>query len=80
MRAISIHHGEGVRAHLVYEHIKERALERATTLYRKIKEVCETEDVVVVLWAVLMICLTYTAYVRFSKCGEIIGLYVQNRF
>ena len=80
MRTISIHHGEWERSHLAYEHLKERAAEHLSTLYRRIKASAETEDIVVALWAVLLVSLTYVSYVRFSECGKILGLYMQTRF
>jgi hypothetical protein len=80
MRTISIHHGEWEKSHLVYAHLKERVSEHLNTLYRRIKASAETEDIVVVLWAVLLVGLTYISYIRFSECGKIIGLYVQTRF
>jgi len=80
MRSISIHHGEWVRSHLVYEHLKERVEENLTTLYQKIKAAAKTEDMVVVLWMVLLVGLTYVSYVRFSEAGKILGLYIQTRF
>jgi hypothetical protein len=80
MRTISIHHGEWEKSHLAYEHLKERAAEHLSTLYRRIKTSAETEDMVVVLWTVLLVGLTYVSYVRFSECGKILGLYMQTRF
>jgi len=80
MRTISIHHGEWERSHLAYEHIKERVAEHLTTLYQKIKAAAKTEDMVVVLWMVLLVGLTYVSYVRFSEAGKILGLYIQTRF
>lgn len=80
MKALTVQQSEMVRARISLEHIKDRAIENINSLYRKVKEISETEDMVVVLWAILMVCLSYTAYIRFSECGKIIGLYVQNRF
>lgn len=80
MKALTVQQSEMVRARIYLEHIKEKTIEHITALYRNIKELSETEDIVVVLWAILMIGLSYTAYLRFSECGKIIGLYVQNRF
>jgi hypothetical protein len=77
MRTISIHHGEWERSHLAYEHLKGKVSEQLSTLYRKMKEFSETEDIVVVLWMVLLVGLTYVSYVRFSECGKILGLYVR---
>jgi len=77
MRSISIHHGEWEKSHLAYEHLKEKVLEQLSTLYRKMKEFSETEDIVVVLWMVLLVGLSYVSYVRFSECGKILGLYVR---
>ena len=80
MRTISIHHGEWERSHLAYEHIKERVAELLRALYQKIKALAETEDIVVVLWTVLLVGLSYISYIRFSECGKILGLYIQTRF
>jgi len=80
MRTISIHHGEWERSHLAYEHIKERVAELLSALYQKIKAAADTEDIVVVLWAVLLVGLSYVSYIRFSECGKILGLYIQTRF
>jgi hypothetical protein len=80
MRTISIHHGEWERSHLAHEHIKERVMEHLATLYQKIKALAETEDIVVVLWTVLLVGLSYISYIRFSECGKILGLYIQTRF
>jgi len=48
-----------------------------TALYHKIKAVAETEDIVVVLWVVMLVGLSYISYVRFSECGKILGLYTR---
>ncbi len=77
MRTISIHHGEWERSHSAYEHIKERVVVPVTALYHKIKAVAETEDIVVVLWVVMLVGLSYISYVRFSECGTILGLYTR---
>jgi hypothetical protein len=77
MRTISIHQVEWEKSHLAYAHLKEKVSERLITLYRKMKEISETEDIVVVLWMVLLVGLSYVSYVRFSECGKILGLYVR---
>ena len=80
MRTISIHHGEWERSHLAHEHIKERVAELLTTLYQKIKASAETADMLGVLWTVMLVGLTYVAYVRFCEAGKILGLYMQSCF
>jgi hypothetical protein len=77
MGTISIHHGEWEKSHLAYEHLKEKVSEQLSALYRRTKEFSETEDIVVVLWMVLLVGLSYVSYVRFSECGKILGLYVR---
>lgn len=80
MRTISIHHAEWERSHLAYEHIKARAIAQLITVYQKIKAAAETEDIVVVLWMVLLVGLSYVSYIRFNECSKILGLYMQTRF
>lgn len=80
MKALTVQHNELVRSRIALENIKDKTIDHITALYRTVKEISASEDIVVVLWTVLMVCLSYTAYLRFSKCGEIIGLYVQNHF
>jgi hypothetical protein len=80
MGTISINHGEWEKSHLTYEHLKENVAEHVRTLYRSIKALAETEDIVVVLWMVLLVGLSYVSYLRFSECGKILSLYVQTRF
>lgn len=77
MRTISIHHAEWERSHLAYEHIKEKVMDHLNALYQKIKAVAETEDIVVILWVVMLVGLSYISYVRFSECGKILGLYTR---
>jgi hypothetical protein len=77
MKTISIHHGEWERIQLTYEHLREKVSEHLSTLSRELKATADTEDAVVVLWAILLVCLSYVSYLRFSECGKILGLYVR---
>ena len=80
MKAAFIHSVELIKLRIAFEHIREMAREGITSLYRKIKDATETEDVVLVVWLVLVSYLLYTGYCKFGECGKIIGLYKQLRF
>lgn len=80
MRATPIHTIELMKIRLTYERLRDVAIERVTTLYRKILESAETEDMVLFMWVVLVTVLVYTGYSRFAECGKIIGLYKELRF
>ena len=80
MRATSVNSIEQVRSDSAYEKIKNRFSTLGTYLYVKGREIAETEDIVLILWAFLVVYLVWTGYSRFSECGKIIGLYKDLRF
>ena len=80
MRATSVNSAEQVRGQSAYENIRNRLSALGTHLYVKAKEIAETEDIVIILWALLVVYLVWTGYTRFSECGTIIGLYKELRF
>ncbi len=71
---------ELMRIRLTFENIRETAAERVTALYKNAKEAVTTEDLVLLMWIVLVSFLLYTGYCKFGECGKIIGLYKQLRF
>ena len=80
MRATSVNSIEQVRSDSAYENIKNRLSALGTYLYVKGKAIAETEDIVLIVWALLVVYLVWTGYSRFSECGKIIGLYKDLRF
>jgi hypothetical protein len=80
MRATSVNSIEQVRSDSVYENITNRLSALGTYLYIKGKESAETEDIVIIVWALLVVYLVWTGYSRFSECGKIIGTYKALRF
>ena len=71
MSTLSTHPVQHVKVHSVYEYIKVQV----ASIYAKVKELAETDDIVLLFWGVLVIYLVYTGYTKFYQCGEIIGLY-----
>jgi hypothetical protein len=80
MRATSVNSIEQVRSQSAYENIRNRLTTLGTYLYAKAKGIAETEDIVIILWAIIVVYLVWTGYTRFSECGKIIGLYRELRF
>lgn len=80
MRATSVNSVDQVRSQSAYENIRNKLSALATYLYVKAKEIAETEDIVIILWALIVVYLVWTGYTRFSECGKIIGLYKELRF
>ncbi len=80
MRATSVNSIEQVRSPSAYENIRNRLSALGTYLYEKAKGIAETEDIVIILWAIIVVYLVWTGYTRFSECGKIIGLYRELRF
>ena len=80
MRATSVNSVDQVRSQLAYENIRNKLSALGTYLYVKAKEIAETEDIVIILWALLVVYLVWSGYTRFSECGKIIGLYRELRF
>ena len=80
MRATSVDSIEQVKSDSAYENIKNRFSALGAYLYVKGKEIAETEDIVIIVWALLVVYLVWTGYSRFSECGKIIGLYKALRF
>ena len=80
MRATSVNTVGQVRDQSAYESIRNRLSALGTYLYVKAKEIAETEDIVIILWILLVVYLVWTGYTRFSECGKIIGLYKELRF
>lgn len=80
MRTAPLHSIEVMKIRLTYEHLRDATIEQLTTLYRKIRESAETDDVVLLMWVVLVTVLVYTGYSKFAECGKIIGLYKELRF
>ena len=80
MRTAPLHSMELMKIRLAYEHLRDTTIEQVTTLYKTIKKSAETEDIVLLMWLVLVVVLVYTGYSRFAECGKIIGLYKELRF
>ena len=80
MKSAFFHSTELMRIRLTLETIRETAAERVTDLYKKVKEAVTTEDLVLLVWIVLVSFLLYTGYCKFGECGKIIGWYKQLRF
>ena len=80
MKATPIHTIELMKVRLTYEQLRDAAIDRMTALYKAIKKSAETDDLVLIMWVVLVIALVYTGYSRFAECGKIIGLYQDLRF
>ena len=80
MRATSVNSVDQVRSQSAYENIRNKLSALGTFLYVKAKEIAETEDIVIILWALLVVYLVWTGYTRFSECGKMIGLYKELRF
>ena len=80
MKATPIHTIELMKIRATYEQLKNAVVERVTTLYRKIRESAETDNIVLLMWVVLVTVLVYTGYSRFAECGKIIGLFKELRF
>ena len=80
MRATSVNSVDQVRSQSAYENIRNKLSAFGTYLYVKAKEIAETEDIVIILWAFLVVYLVWTGYTRFSECGKIIGLHKELRF
>jgi hypothetical protein len=80
MRATSVNSVDQVRSQSAYENIRNKLSALGTYLYVKAKEIAETEDIVIILCALLVVYLVWTGYTRFSECGKIIGLYKELRF
>ena len=80
MRATSVNSVDQVRSQSAYENIRNKLSALGTYLYVKAKEIAETEDIVIILWALIVVYLVWTGYTRFSECGKIIGLYKELRF
>ena len=80
MKSTLFHSTELMRIRLTFENIRETAAERVTGLYKNAKEAVTTEDLVLLMWIVLVSFLLYTGYCKFGECGKIIGLYKQLRF
>ena len=80
MRATSVNSVDQVRSQSAYENIRNKLSALGTYLYVKAKEIAETEDIVIILWALIVVYLVWTGYTRFSECGKIIGIYRELRF
>ena len=80
MKSTLFHSTELMRVRLAFEQTLETAAEVIVTLYKNVKKAAETEDLVLVVWIVLVAYLLYTGYCQFGECGKIIGLYKQLRF
>ena len=80
MKSAFSHSTELMRVRLAFEHTLETAGERMAVIYKSLKKAAETEDLVLLVWIVLVTYLLYTGYCQFSECGKIIGLYRQLRF
>jgi hypothetical protein len=80
MRATSANSIEQVRSDSAYENKKNRLSALGTYLYEKGKGIAEAEDIVLIVWALLVVYLVWAGYSRFSDCGKIIGLYKALRF
>ena len=80
MRATSVNSVGQVRSQSAYENIRSRLSALGTYLYVKAKAIVETEDIVIIVWAFLVVYLVWTGYSRFCECGKIIGLYKALRF
>jgi hypothetical protein len=80
MRTAPLHSIEVMKIRLTYGHLRDATREQLTTLYKKIRESAETDDIVLLMWVVLVTVLVYTGYSKFSECGKIIGLYKELRF
>jgi len=80
MRATSVNSVDQVRSQSACENIRNKLSALGTYLYVKVKEIAETEDIVIILWALIVVYLVWTGYTRFSECGKIIGLHKELRF
>ena len=80
MKSTFFHSTELMRVRLTLEHTLETAAKRMAALYKNLKKAAETEDLVLLVWIVLVAYLLYTGYCQFGECGKIIGLYRQLRF
>ena len=80
MKSTFFHSTELMRIRLAFEHTLETAAERIAALYKNLKKAAETEDLVLLVWIMLVGYLLYTGYCQFDECGKIIGLYRQLRF
>lgn len=80
MKSTFFHSTELMRVCLALEHTLETASKRIAALYKNLKRAAETEDLVLLVWTVLVAYLLYTGYCQFGECGKIIGLYRQLRF
>ena len=80
MRSTFFHSTELMRVRLAFEHTLETAAGGIAALYKNVKRAAETEDLVLLVWIVLVAYLLYTGYCQFGECGKIIGLYKQLRF
>lgn len=80
MKSTFFHSTELMRISLSFEHTLETAAKQVTALYKDIKEAVATEDMVLLVWIVLVSFLLYTGYCKFGEWGKIIGLYKQLRF
>ena len=80
MKAIPIHTIELMKVRLIYEQVRDAAINRMATLYKTIRKSAETDDIVLLMWIVLVIALVYTGYSKFAECGKIIVLYKELRF
>ena len=80
MRATSVNSVDQIRSQSAYENIRNKLSALGTYLYVKVKEIAETEDIVIILCVLLVVYLVWTGYTRFSECGKIIGLYKELRF
>ena len=80
MKSIFFHSTELMRVRLAFGNTLETAAERVNALYNNLKEAVTSEDLVLLVWIVLVSFLVYTGYCQFGECGKIIGLYKQLRF
>ena len=80
MKATFNHSIELIKVRLTVEHMRDRVIERITSLYKKVEKTTAPEDVVLFVWIVLVSYLIFTGYCKFGECGKIIGLYQQLRF
>ena len=80
MKSTFFHSTELMGIRLSFEYTLETAAERVSALYKDIKEAVATEDMVLLVWIVLVSFLLYTGYCKFGECGKIIGWYKQLRF
>jgi hypothetical protein len=80
MKSTVFHSTELMKIRLSFEQTLETAAQRVTALYKDIKEAVTTEDLVLLVWIVLVSFLLYTGYCKFCECGKIIGWYKQLRF